>query len=60
MLLTQVYAQLRKLLYLTKERKPAQTPSWIHFPTQENPYSDFCDYAEFREGYEGKFGKFVK
>ena len=57
--LTEVYAQLGKL-YVTKERKPAQVPSWIHFPTKENPYSDFCDYTEFVEGYEGTFGKLAQ
>ena len=39
-----------------KERKPSEIPSWITFPTQENPCMDFCDYREFEEGYKGRGG----
>ena len=35
-----------------KERKPTGIPSWITFPTKENPENELCSYEEFTNAYK--------
>ena len=59
-LLNMVYKEAAKSWDM-KERKPTEIPSWIVFPTQENPRMvDICTYEEFMEAYDTTCGWFFK